>query len=517
MRSFSTLARISGRSVFGRAEVDRPAEQVLQVEFQAHEVVERGLALERDEDVHVAPLVVVAPGHRAEDGQGLHPVLLPEAGGLGVQAIEDGLSGRWSSAPCGGTVDRPFCQKIPTLHARTQAFSPRPRTRPHAPDPAVDARGSPRDRRPRGRRVRRADARAHGERGPGRGRGLAAKKPGTAGPTCSSCAGRVTTAATAAWSPGTWSSGGSPSRSPGSPTRPRSRGDAAAQWAILDRSGVDQAAVTGDTLPDRFGEWLDGAGWVVDGLLGTGPSGRWAGCSARRSRPSTPRGRRCWRSTSPPASTPTGASRRRGGPGDGHGDVRRPQGRVRRPGGRRVHGRGPSGRHRRPPPAPRCVPLSPAVAGRDRGGGGPSSARRATTRIAGASKTGANSQGWASTAGAVASRVASRVDSDRASGARSARYSIVSPWEFSLWPVERRDFAQGRAEPFGIPHRCGAIPWGGGAGESPRSRPPSITLRVSPPAVLGKRRGPPDWGRARRPRRAADLSAAGRRRPAPGW
>ena len=48
------------------------------------------------------------------------------------------------------------------------------------------------------------------------------------------------------------------------------RGDAAAQWSILDKSGFDQTAATGDVLPDRFGERLASAGWVVDGLLGTG-------------------------------------------------------------------------------------------------------------------------------------------------------------------------------------------------------------------------------------------------------
>ena len=60
----------------GGAEIDRTAEQILQVELQAHEAVEVGLALEGDKDIHVAPLPVVAPGHRAEHGERLDPILL---------------------------------------------------------------------------------------------------------------------------------------------------------------------------------------------------------------------------------------------------------------------------------------------------------------------------------------------------------------------------------------------------------------------------------------------------------
>jgi len=48
------------------------------------------------------------------------------------------------------------------------------------------------------------------------------------------------------------------------------RGDAAAQWTILDRSGIDQV-----TLPDsetRLEALLKEADWIVDGLFGTGLS-----------------------------------------------------------------------------------------------------------------------------------------------------------------------------------------------------------------------------------------------------
>ena len=52
----------------------------------------------------------------------------------------------------------------------------------------------------------------------------------------------------------------------------RLRGDAAAQWAILERSGVDQSARQGVDAgdPERLDALLDGADWLVDGLLGTG-------------------------------------------------------------------------------------------------------------------------------------------------------------------------------------------------------------------------------------------------------
>jgi NAD(P)H-hydrate epimerase len=50
------------------------------------------------------------------------------------------------------------------------------------------------------------------------------------------------------------------------------RGDAAVQWAVLDRSGFDQRAWDDDpaTNPGRLDALLAGADWVVDGLLGTG-------------------------------------------------------------------------------------------------------------------------------------------------------------------------------------------------------------------------------------------------------
>ncbi len=50
------------------------------------------------------------------------------------------------------------------------------------------------------------------------------------------------------------------------------RGDAAAQWNILAKSGIDQAAWDG-TDPrelEAFAAEVAGADWVVDGLLGTG-------------------------------------------------------------------------------------------------------------------------------------------------------------------------------------------------------------------------------------------------------
>ncbi len=48
----------------------------------------------------------------------------------------------------------------------------------------------------------------------------------------------------------------------------RLHGDAAAQWAILDRSGIDQTAWQNG--PSTLDALLDGADWVVDALLGTG-------------------------------------------------------------------------------------------------------------------------------------------------------------------------------------------------------------------------------------------------------
>jgi NAD(P)H-hydrate epimerase len=53
-------------------------------------------------------------------------------------------------------------------------------------------------------------------------------------------------------------------------SRDRLRGDAAAQWEILERSGVDQT-----TPPDGIeglASLLEEADWVVDGLFGTGLS-----------------------------------------------------------------------------------------------------------------------------------------------------------------------------------------------------------------------------------------------------
>ncbi len=48
----------------------------------------------------------------------------------------------------------------------------------------------------------------------------------------------------------------------------RLRGDAAAQWTILDRSGIDQIAWQNE--PSTLDALVAGADWVVDALLGTG-------------------------------------------------------------------------------------------------------------------------------------------------------------------------------------------------------------------------------------------------------
>ena len=52
----------------------------------------------------------------------------------------------------------------------------------------------------------------------------------------------------------------------------RLRGDAATQWAILGRSGLDQTAWDGEGSDEsgRLDGLLGAADWVVDGLLGTG-------------------------------------------------------------------------------------------------------------------------------------------------------------------------------------------------------------------------------------------------------
>ena len=54
----------------------------------------------------------------------------------------------------------------------------------------------------------------------------------------------------------------------------RLRGDAAAQWATLDRSGVDQSKWFDypSNNPERLDALTAKADWVVDGLLGTGLS-----------------------------------------------------------------------------------------------------------------------------------------------------------------------------------------------------------------------------------------------------
>jgi NAD(P)H-hydrate epimerase len=50
------------------------------------------------------------------------------------------------------------------------------------------------------------------------------------------------------------------------------RGDAAVQWHILEKSGIDQSAWSDETStePDRLDPLIAGSDWVVDALLGTG-------------------------------------------------------------------------------------------------------------------------------------------------------------------------------------------------------------------------------------------------------
>ena len=52
------------------------------------------------------------------------------------------------------------------------------------------------------------------------------------------------------------------------------RGDAAVQWNVLDRSGIDQECLEGEAPAGsgRLDLWLAEADWVVDALLGTGLS-----------------------------------------------------------------------------------------------------------------------------------------------------------------------------------------------------------------------------------------------------
>lgn len=50
----------------------------------------------------------------------------------------------------------------------------------------------------------------------------------------------------------------------------RLRGDAALQWAILDRAGLDQSALPGPIDPAALPPLLHDADWIVDALLGTG-------------------------------------------------------------------------------------------------------------------------------------------------------------------------------------------------------------------------------------------------------
>ena len=50
-------------------------EQVFKVEFQAHEGIKRRRAIEGDKNVDVTLIIVIAPRHRAKDGQRLKTIL----------------------------------------------------------------------------------------------------------------------------------------------------------------------------------------------------------------------------------------------------------------------------------------------------------------------------------------------------------------------------------------------------------------------------------------------------------
>ena len=94
------------------------------------------------------------------------------------------------------------------------------------------------------------------------------------------------------------------STSSGSPSPERLRGDAATQWTILERSGIDPDVVT-----SRRACLWNGADWVVDGLLrhGADPPGRRA--LARVVEAVNGRARPILAWTSPRASTPNRPSR----------------------------------------------------------------------------------------------------------------------------------------------------------------------------------------------------------------
>jgi NAD(P)H-hydrate epimerase len=48
------------------------------------------------------------------------------------------------------------------------------------------------------------------------------------------------------------------------------RGDAAVQWQVLSKSGINQTLSTGSVHRENLDDLLNWADWVVDGLLGTG-------------------------------------------------------------------------------------------------------------------------------------------------------------------------------------------------------------------------------------------------------
>src|SRR5688500_11898862 len=51
------------------------------------------------------------------------------------------------------------------------------------------------------------------------------------------------------------------------------RGDAAANYAILERCGIPLVDLSAGVDANRFDAELSGAGWIVDALLGTGATG----------------------------------------------------------------------------------------------------------------------------------------------------------------------------------------------------------------------------------------------------
>jgi hypothetical protein len=77
---------------FGSAKVDRPTKRVFEVELEAHEPVEGRFSLKCDEDVEIAPLVLIAPRHRVKYGEALYAEPKAQLPYLGFQTIKDDLT-----------------------------------------------------------------------------------------------------------------------------------------------------------------------------------------------------------------------------------------------------------------------------------------------------------------------------------------------------------------------------------------------------------------------------------------